>query len=711
MEVIYIMLRVNKLFLLLWIFLCIPFVLGATDDFVACWDFENDTESTSVFNITSTGEAVVAGIQGNAYETNPGEGDLLNYAFSDNDLTDNHAMSCWFYWDNNIRSVPFQSYGAGAGNDGWDTTGGANFFWKSDYNGGGANDRVNIGAPPIKTWHMMSGMRNSTGKMSVYLNATVNSTSVNNAPALNPEGVNFTNREGADDNRVFDGIIDRCVIYNHTLTLADYAVLYNGGSPVSCASLGAAANVKPSIELSSPGNSVSVSNNSLVFRYNYTDSEASAGNCNITIDGSKKNTSDGTVSGSVVSWTWTNFTFGSKNWNVSCNDGTDTNTSSTYSFSVVKNSTVSEMRISDNSVLRSWGSNQFISNNFTSVSAGSILVGTFESGAFDINDPPVWNQFNLTTLEDIDISEWNVTGNVTTFSSVTYSVTVVGNSSLANCAISSNGLLNVSVGANLTGWTNCTLKAVDDDGSSSSVTYINVTSVNDIPIWTQFNLSTMKNINLSELNITGNVTDFESSSFGVDLNITVVAHGNITATKCNVSLNGLLNVTVGLNAIGTENCTLNADDGDNSTNTTTFITILDASAVQNGSIVYGVNWSRATYNVSDWYSSGTYKINISESGVITSPTPQFNYNLTNDDSVNVTIMARINDSENWFNASIGDTALSTSYVNVVNLTPNDWTIFNVSLGLIDALQVYNSWVLAVNNATWNFVYEFTAVET
>jgi len=111
-------------------------------------------------------------------------------------------------------------------------------------------------------------------------------------------------------------------------------------------------------------------------------------------------------------------------------------------------------------------------------------ASTFWINVTPVNDAPVWTAFNLTTPEDTNISERDISGNVSDVDNATllFYVQATHNESQANCTISTAGLLNVTViTTDWYGLTNCTLNASDGSLSALQVVWINVTPVNDPP--------------------------------------------------------------------------------------------------------------------------------------------------------------------------------------------------------------------------------------
>ena len=325
---------------------------------------------------------------------------------------------------------------------------------------------------------------------------------------------------------------------------------------------------------------------------------------------------------------------------------------------------------------------------------------------------PTWTQFNLTTTEDTNITNNNVTGNVTGDSPITFTVELIGNTSLASCTIGSlNGFLNVSVVKDQNGLANCTLGATNSGGSDNTTVFINITPVNDIPVWTAFNLSTLININILDENISGNANDVDNAS----LIFTVVSSASPGNVTCVTTTAGILNATVGTNKVGTFNCTLGASDGLFQANETIFISILNVSVSENvnvtaaGGIIFAPNWSLAVFNETDFFINGNYQINITEFNISIFPEPVFLFNITNNEVTNVTILMNVNETQPWYSTSCFNTPLTTVDTELFNLTSGESKLINCTLDLLNALQQYVDFNLTVNNATWDFSYNFTGL--
>jgi hypothetical protein len=163
-------------------------------------------------------------------------------------------------------------------------------------------------------------------------------------------------------------------------------------------------NVPPAIILNTPANGVNTSNSSLIFSYNYTDSENKNGSCNLTIDSVVVDEQTDVTSGTKINYTWGNYTFGSKPWNVTCSDGDDSNTSTTRDLTIIKSSGVTEIDLSDNTVSHSWLGSELISDNVTSIDSesGIFIVGTDKGASLITSDVPTAVEL---ILFDLDLNQ------------------------------------------------------------------------------------------------------------------------------------------------------------------------------------------------------------------------------------------------------------------------------------------------------------------
>ncbi len=130
-------------------------------------------------------------------------------------------------------------------------------------------------------------------------------------------------------------------------------------------------------------------------------------------------------------------------------------------------------------------------------------------------------------------------------------------------------------------------------------------------------------------------------------------------------------------------------------------------------LAYNVNWSlaRNQLNFSNANTSvGNYSWNFTDKGLTTYPIVVWLYNITNTGEANFTVNLKISRNESYFNWSFNGTKMTTTAVDLFNLTVNESRLINFTLDLINILQIYVNWSVTEDRANWTFTPTFNSTD-
>ncbi len=202
---------------------------------------------------------------------------------------------------------------------------------------------------------------------------------------------------------------------------------------------------------------------------------------------------------------------------------------------------------------------------------GGVDEQTFNIEVLNVNDAPVISIPDQETQEEVPIS--------LNLSDYTFDVDNVvpddmtwfvqdHNVSEVSCSVNVDNL-TITPTVDWNGIASCTINVTDGGLWDSSTFNINVTGVNDAPVWTAFNLTTPEDVNITNLDISGNCTDVDN----LTLIFSVVENANASLFVYNITGEGLLNVSVVNNKNGFSNGTLGCSDGEYQINQTVWTNV------------------------------------------------------------------------------------------------------------------------------------------
>ena len=216
--------------------------------------------------------------------------------------------------------------------------------------------------------------------------------------------------------------------------------------------------------------------------------------------------------------------------------------------------------------------------------------------------------------------------------------------------------------------------------------------------------------------VSGNMTLDNRTHLLNIINITSEANGalqNITLSYLNYSLSQVIFCNASI-VTGTASAR-----GFNSTtistaaliiiniNTLLNTTYLHQNFIPNFSLITGLNFSD-----NQTIHTGNFSWNLTQYNVSTNAS--WVYNFTNDESVTLTVQAKLNQSVQrihiWF--WMNDTHrlnLSTTYQDFITLSPDESNLINVTIDLIALSQTYSNWSLTTDNAKMYFNVSFRLV--
>lgn len=198
-------------------------------------------------------------------------------------------------------------------------------------------------------------------------------------------------------------------------------------------------------------------------------------------------------------------------------------------------------------------------------------------------------------------------------------------------------------------------------------------------------------------------------------------NGSLTLNKTyysniNQTVNALVNITV---PAGDYFWTCNSD---NSTGTTFWADKNITFSVN----ATGVNYSfganilylayPVNYSVINWSTiitpavlvSGNYQWNFTQTNVQAYNLTDYLFEIKNNGYYDVNVFLNKSEDKPWYTWTCGSNNITTTPIGIANLTAGSSSYLNCSLSLYNASQTYVNWTKTVDNATFNFTFQFSA---
>lgn len=322
------------------------------------------------------------------------------------------------------------------------------------------------------------------------------------------------------------------------------------------------------------------------------------------------------------------------------------------------------------------------------------------------NEPPVIQTLpNRTILEDSGIN-LNVTDlwpyvsdTWTADENLTYIISAQTNSSMANCAVSSNRYIDCTTPTgNATGETKITVSATDGQLTQTKDFTLTVQNVNDAPNLIQAVPGI--SVNEDETNLTLNLSQYFTDIDGQSLSYTYrIGTNNLTAA----TLAGVLQIIALNNYYGTIPLTIMASDGELQINVTINVVVnsindapqfmhppVNQTTIQDVPFIYQLNHTDVegdTVTYTD--DSALFTINPATGLISFTPAASGNYSITifitdsgtpnlqtnQTFTLEIRYLPRPGFENSTRNATYTDSALYEIYVDIVNAAPMDTVLF------------------------------------
>jgi len=154
------------------------------------------------------------------------------------------------------------------------------------------------------------------------------------------------------------------------------------------------------------------------------------------------------------------------------------------------------------------------------------------------------------------------------------------------------------------------------------------------------------------------------------------------------------------------NCSNAAGNSNVSTTRSFELEDVDVITTLNGNLTYAPDWNTAVFNPVDWYATGNYIIELTESGIDQYPAESSTFTVFNNNSLSLNIQLKTNvtsDRWDWICNSVNVTGTFSSIVNVSSNTTEN---IDCTLNLYNISQTYENFVLTQDFGSWEFGYEF-----